>query len=531
VKNTLKLIGIIAIVTVIGFGMAACANPAGSETDKTPLATPANLHIEADASGFFLKWNTVTGAASYLVDINGETFSTSTTSYSLDHLANDNRVHKIRVKAIAPSNSADVTDSAFSAQINCEPAIYVFMFEANSPLRITGLTGYGGTMLDIVIPEQIGNSEVTAIGHGAFENNATMVSVVIPATVTAVGNNAFSGATALTEVTFGSATPPSFGAGVFNGANSIETIVVPAGSESAFESSLPSLPPVTIAVMYNVTFNANGGQFQNGSETLTLQVRGGQRATQPQAPARQGFTFVNWTATAGGTSFDFNTIITWHTNLFARWNATGGGTTPPAAHEDFNLATILNALNPMPTQLTATTWGQAAQQLGHSNVPILIEVIKNHLFTQTGRTVVNIMQVGAAMPIEITAQTPISLGTSATHPPTMIRAFFEGSGTTPPQQPAHEDFDLTPILLSFGNDVNFPATTWGGLLIPGGRFSTLDGLIHAIIGYCTVEAGRLVVNIMQVGALMPIEITEQTPISLGITPTDPPQTRIRAYFQ
>ncbi|MBQ9730054.1 MAG: InlB B-repeat-containing protein, partial [Clostridia bacterium] len=62
---------------------------------------------------------------------------------------------------------------------------------------VTGLADYGKTLSEVVIPEEIDGAAITAIGVSAFAN-ATFTVVTIPASVTSIGENAFSGCTALT---------------------------------------------------------------------------------------------------------------------------------------------------------------------------------------------------------------------------------------------------------------------------------------------------------------------------------------------
>ena len=66
---------------------------------------------------------------------------------------------------------------------------------------ITGLSSYGKTQSDIVIPREINGISVTSIGYRAFEGCTGLKSITVPDSVTSIDGGAFSGCTGLTSVT------------------------------------------------------------------------------------------------------------------------------------------------------------------------------------------------------------------------------------------------------------------------------------------------------------------------------------------
>ena len=70
------------------------------------------------------------------------------------------------------------------------------------PPKTVTITKYTGTESTTVIPETIGGWPVTKIGEDAFQDNTTITSVTIPASVTEIGANAFAGCTNLTSVNY-----------------------------------------------------------------------------------------------------------------------------------------------------------------------------------------------------------------------------------------------------------------------------------------------------------------------------------------
>lgn len=64
------------------------------------------------------------------------------------------------------------------------------------------ITRYNGTDTVVVIPPTISSWPVTKIGEDAFQDNTTITSVTIPASVTEIGSNAFADCTNLTSVNY-----------------------------------------------------------------------------------------------------------------------------------------------------------------------------------------------------------------------------------------------------------------------------------------------------------------------------------------
>ena len=84
---------------------------------------------------------------------------------------------------------------------------------------------------------------------------------------------------------------------------------------------------------YTVTFNANG----HGSAPAAQPVNYGKKATKPADPSATGYTFGGWyTDSACTNSYNFNSVVTGHLTLYAKWtptytvtfNANGHGTAP-----------------------------------------------------------------------------------------------------------------------------------------------------------------------------------------------------------
>ena len=101
----IKLITLL-LVGLLTFGLTACSDPSTPEKLDTPSILNRNGNI--------INWSTVENASKYLIDINGETFESTTTSFDFSIV--EASVYTIKVKAV--SNSKLFEDSDFSSPFN-----------------------------------------------------------------------------------------------------------------------------------------------------------------------------------------------------------------------------------------------------------------------------------------------------------------------------------------------------------------------------------------------------------------------------
>jgi len=87
--------------------------------------------------------------------------------------------------------------------------------------EITGLTDYGKTLSEILIPETIDETEITSIGNSAFYQCTTLESVTIPDSVMNIGGNAFYLCSSLKIVNIPN-NITSLDAGTFYGCNALQ---------------------------------------------------------------------------------------------------------------------------------------------------------------------------------------------------------------------------------------------------------------------------------------------------------------------
>ena len=111
---------------------------------------------------------------------------------------------------------------------------------------ITGLTEYGKTLTEIVIPESIDGVVITTIGDYAFNQMTSITSITIPKTVTKINWYAFCGCSSLTSIEIPSGVT-SIGDFAFTGCDSLNSIVLPKSVVSIGNSAFSSIREITLS--------------------------------------------------------------------------------------------------------------------------------------------------------------------------------------------------------------------------------------------------------------------------------------------
>lgn len=111
---------------------------------------------------------------------------------------------------------------------------------------ITGLTEYGKTLTEIVIPESIDGVTITTIGDFAFNQMTSVTSISIPNTVTKINRYAFCGCSSLTSIEIPSGVT-SIGDFAFTRCDSLNSIVLPKSVVSIGNSAFSSIREITLS--------------------------------------------------------------------------------------------------------------------------------------------------------------------------------------------------------------------------------------------------------------------------------------------
>lgn len=91
------------------------------------------------------------------------------------------------------------------------------------------ITKYNGSAEELTIPSELDGYTVTSLGNKSFEENFTLLNVVIPDTVTRIGNGAFYSCMLVTNVTIPDSVT-SIGYSAFDMCSSLKEITIPGGA-------------------------------------------------------------------------------------------------------------------------------------------------------------------------------------------------------------------------------------------------------------------------------------------------------------
>jgi hypothetical protein len=144
------------------------------------------------------------------------------------------------------------------------------------------ITSYKGTEKDVIIPDKIGKSAVTAIDNAAFDPTASRLtpiqiqtrkdicSVVFPDTITKIPPMLFAGHEALESVQLGAKTE-SIGRGAFYGCKALEEIVLPDGIHTLGNEAFRGCRALkTINVPKSLTSLSKGAFAASGLEEFVV---------------------------------------------------------------------------------------------------------------------------------------------------------------------------------------------------------------------------------------------------------------------
>ena len=172
----------------------------------------------------------------------------------------------------------------------------------------------GSPVTNLVIPDS-----VTSIGDYAFVFCSGLTSVTIHNSVTSIGDSAFAYCSGMADITFEGQFPPAINDGAFSGVPSNVAVTIPCGTLALYAARLPNL---TIFVENAFTFTAQSEDESKG----IVQVLNEPTCTNPNAvlnavPA-SGYRFDHWST--GSTQNPYSLIVTTDTVITAYFVSEGG---------------------------------------------------------------------------------------------------------------------------------------------------------------------------------------------------------------
>ena len=111
------------------------------------------------------------------------------------------------------------------------------------------------SLSEIVIP-----SSVTSIGHSAFGDCYSLTSIAIPSSVTSIGEGAFNGCSSLTDIAIPDSVT-SIGDNTFMGCTSLSSLVIPSGVTSIGDSTFMGCTSLSSLVIPESVVSIKGNLF------------------------------------------------------------------------------------------------------------------------------------------------------------------------------------------------------------------------------------------------------------------------------
>jgi hypothetical protein len=198
---TLRLLLLLLLPPAVG------AQTQGGQAPSVATGTPSGfsstsvtIYGVVDPNGlptyFYWEWGTSTsyGTILYPGSVGGQTTAVSLTS-GISGLSPDTTYHY----RLAATNSAGVSfggDQSFTT-----PTLADQVFSYTIANNIIDITGYGGPLGSVLIPDTIARLPVGIIGGSAFSGLTGLINVTLPAGLTTIGSDAFAACSGLTNLT------------------------------------------------------------------------------------------------------------------------------------------------------------------------------------------------------------------------------------------------------------------------------------------------------------------------------------------
>ena len=153
---------------------------------------------------------------------------------------------------------SDFTNEAFADDpLTGDVTLYAKWHSLGDYVEVEGgvlLNVYSGSESNVIIPETYYDKAVVGIGADAFRNNTNIESIILPSSISAIGNNAFNGCSNLKRVRINAITPPTLGTTPFINNHEDLEIVVSIAALLSYKQSWTSYSSI-IKSVYSTDLN------------------------------------------------------------------------------------------------------------------------------------------------------------------------------------------------------------------------------------------------------------------------------------
>ena len=277
--------------------LAAWCKISFSSANANPLCYAHNLYLNGELVKDLVIPNSVTSIGDYafyycysLTSITIPKSVTSIGKYAFDGCSSLTSVHRTDLAAWCKIGFGSA---------NANPLYYAHNLYLNGEL-----------VKDLVIP-----NSVTSIGDYAFYYCSSLTSVTIPNSVTSIGEGAFSSCDSLTSITCEAETPPTVGQNAFYGVSKSIPVYVPCGCVKAYKAASSwkdftniQVPLAEYLIMVNVNDTIMGSAKVDINNACGNQI---------SAKPNIGYYFVQWSD--GNTENTRTLVLTQDTILTAEF--------------------------------------------------------------------------------------------------------------------------------------------------------------------------------------------------------------------
>lgn len=272
------------------------------ESDYKKLLAPSTVTYDADEQQ--IKWNAVSGAKTYEINVNGKVIASNITK----------TVYKVKTEIIDPTSSEKylisvrAVDEQKTNKSNYKSFLYdnskksgsIFDFYLNDDNTTLTLSAINKAYISqitasLTIPSVINGMSVTVLGENIFNGNKKISNVILPSSIIEIKNSAFADST-LKEITL-SENLQIIGEGAFIRCAQLSKIVIPDSVVKIDKSVF-----LGCGNLNEVTFSSNSSLNTIDDEAF----KNCSKLTSFSLPTKVSTLGSNVFENAGLTSFDFN---------------------------------------------------------------------------------------------------------------------------------------------------------------------------------------------------------------------------------